>query len=88
MKPIAESVVRHFADLNPTPDDRKSVFALLEQIDGDPDIGVPIPFLKQTYKDCFVAFTPDTRWGIVYRRLNPEPDDVEILAINLQGPLS
>jgi hypothetical protein len=67
MKPIPEAIVNHFANFNPTPDDIKSVVALIEQIQKDPSIGTEIPFSQPKYKDCYVAFTADGKWQVVYR---------------------
>jgi hypothetical protein len=69
MKPIPEGTVNRFANFHPTLDDSRNVKDLVAQLMDNPALGIPIPFEKQKYKDCFVAFTPDGRWRVVYRRL-------------------
>jgi hypothetical protein len=69
MKPIPEGIVNRFANFNPTPDDVRNVKDLVAQLMENPARGIPIPFEKQEYKDCYVALTPDGRWRVVYRRL-------------------
>jgi len=72
MKPVPEAVVNRFANHHPSPDDRKTVVGLVAQLMAQPDLGIPIPFEQEKYKDCYVAFTPDGHWRVVYRRINPE----------------
>jgi hypothetical protein len=70
MKLIPEGIVNRFANFHPTPDDRKNVVDLVAQLMKNPGLGIPIPFEKQKYKDCYLAFTADGRWRVVYRRLD------------------
>lgn len=72
MNPVPESVVNRFSSFNPSPEDARSVVDLVRQILQHPDLGIPIPFDKPEYDDCYVALTPNGRWRVVYRRLNPE----------------
>jgi hypothetical protein len=82
MNPFPEGTVDHFANLNPTPDDIKSVKSLVEQLLKDPSLGTPIPFEKEKYKGCYVAFTAGGRWRVVYRPSNPA--DIVVISIERQ----
>lgn len=67
MKPIPLAIVNQFSKFNPTPEDIQSVTALIQQIQKNPDVGNPIPFKQPEYQDCYVAFTADAKWRVVYR---------------------
>jgi hypothetical protein len=67
MRPIPEAIVVQFGNFNPTPDDIESVKSLIEQILKNPNLGTPIPFSQPKYEDCYVAFTADGKWRVVYR---------------------
>lgn len=87
MKPIPEAIVNRFANFNPTPEELAAVRALIAQIIENPDIGTPIPFDQEKYKNSFVAFTADGRWRVVYRILKNENTgerEVIIVAIDPQ----
>jgi len=80
---VPESVVNRFVSLNPSPDDRQSVLDLVSQLLKRPELGIPIPFNLPEYSDCYVAFTPNRKWRVVYRRLDPE--GIVVCSIDREG---
>jgi len=80
MEPVPESVVAHFSSLAPLPDDQKNVIELIAYLIENPYSGTPIPFARKEYKDCYVALTPDGKWRVVYRPV--EPKGIHVLSID------
>jgi hypothetical protein len=72
MKPMPEGIVNHFANFHPAKDDIKNVVALVDQLQKQPSLGIPIPFDDPKYQGCMVAFTADGNWRLVYRPSSSE----------------
>ena len=81
---MPEGIVNHFANYHPSPDDIKSVVALVEQLQKQPSLGIPIPFEEPKYKGCMVAFTADGNWRVVYRPPPSSSEDIIIVSIDPQ----
>jgi len=62
------------------PQDQENVVELVRHLLQRPYSGTPIPFEQEKYKDCYVAFTPDGKWRVVYRPTNP--DGIIVLSID------
>ena len=64
---IPTSVVEYLAD-HATSEEVEIITQTLKQLDENPDLGEVIPFNLRELKDCFVFWTPDKKWRILYQR--------------------
>jgi hypothetical protein len=76
---LPQSVVDNFAQHNPSDEDVKSVMDALQSLGKNPDQGTPVPFNPERLRDCYLSWTQDKKWRILYRHKNPR--GTEILSI-------
>lgn len=76
---LPEAVVDEFANDAPTAREVDRVKKVLKTLPGNPKIGSPIPFDLPEYENCFVTWTPDKQWRIVFRRNSPS--SINVLSI-------
>ena len=79
---LPDSVVAEFSSRNPSQRDIEQVLKLLKNLARNPNIGMSIPFDVHDYADCFVTWTSDNKWRVVFRRRNP--GGVDVLSIALE----
>jgi len=77
---LPERVVDEFASQDPSEKEVDRVKKVLKNLIADPKIGTSVPFDLPVYRDCFVAWTPDRQWRIVFRRRKPGVVDVLSIA--------
>lgn len=76
---LPENVVNEFASQDPSEKEVDRVKKILKRLSSDPTIGSPIAFDVPEYRDCFVTWTPDKQWRVVFQRKNP--GGVNVLSI-------
>jgi hypothetical protein len=76
---LPENVVDEFATQDPSEKEVDRVKKILKHLPNDPAIGSPIPFDLPEFRGCFVTWTPDKQWRIVFQRKNPS--GVTVLSI-------
>lgn len=64
---IPTSVVEFLAD-HATSEEVEQITQTLKEIESNPDLGFVIPFNLPELRDCFVYWTPDKKWRILYQR--------------------
>jgi hypothetical protein len=85
--PIPESIVTKLALADVATDaEIELITSTLRQLENQPTLGEPIPFNLPELRDCYVIWTDDRAWRIVFLRRRPgffvRNPQIKVLAID------
>jgi hypothetical protein len=66
------AIIDKFAQYGPSDADIENVIEAYQALQNNSTDVTPVPFEHETLKDAYLAWTPDRKWRILLKKINPK----------------